>query len=89
MPYDTHRRNSLSRRCFFKRVAIAAGGVALASARAAAQDSKFSKAEAEYQDTPKGEETCGYCNFFEEPDGCRVVEGKVHADGWCKYWAAA
>lgn len=42
------------------------------------------KAEAAYQDTPKGIYMCLTCSHFAPPDRCRVVEGEVAEEGWCR-----
>jgi hypothetical protein len=48
---------------------------------------KMTRQQAEYQDTPNGIYSCGLCSLFEAPDGCKVVEGAVSKDGWCKAFA--
>jgi hypothetical protein len=48
---------------------------------------KMTRAQAEYQDTPNGLYSCGMCSLFQAPDGCKVVEGEVSKDGWCKAFA--
>ena len=48
---------------------------------------KMTRAQAEYQDTPNGLYSCGMCSLFEAPNGCKVVEGEVSKDGWCKAFA--
>ena len=79
----------ISRRHVFKAMATFVGGaVAIASGRAAAQETKFSKEDSDYQDEPKDNETCEYCALFIAPHGCTVVEGEVSPKGWCKYWAS-
>jgi hypothetical protein len=50
---------------------------------------KMTRAQAEYQDTPNGIYSCGLCSLFERPNGCKVVEGEVGKDGWCKAFALA
>jgi hypothetical protein len=55
----------------------------------AQQPAKMSKAQAEYQDSPKGIQSCATCSLFDEPDKCRVVEGSVSPNGWCKAYAMA
>jgi hypothetical protein len=54
-----------------------------------AQGSKMSKQQAQYQDTPKDIQMCATCSLFEEPDGCKVVDGDVSPNGWCKAYAMA
>jgi hypothetical protein len=50
---------------------------------------KMTRQQAEYQDTPNGIYSCGVCTLFEAPNGCKVVEGEVSKDGWCKAFALA
>lgn len=44
---------------------------------------KLTKAQAEYQDTPKGILMCATCTLFVRPSSCKVVEGDVKPEGWC------
>ena len=50
---------------------------------------KMTKQQAEYRDTPNGIYSCGMCTLFEKPKSCKVVEGEVREDGWCKAFALA
>jgi hypothetical protein len=50
---------------------------------------KMTPQQAQYQDTPNGIYSCGLCTLFEEPKFCKVVEGEVSKDGWCKAFALA
>ena len=50
---------------------------------------KMTRVEAQYQDTPNGIYSCGTCTLFERPKSCKVVEGDVSEDGWCKAFALA
>jgi hypothetical protein len=78
--------------CWSRRAVIGAalqgatGALMLGSARAQAAD-KMTRAQAEYQDTPNGIYSCGMCSLFDAPSGCKVVEGEVSKDGWCKAFA--
>ena len=56
--------------------------------RAQAQQ-KMSKQEAEYQDSPKDIRMCATCTLFEPPKSCKVVEGDVSPNGWCKAFVLA
>ena len=47
----------------------------------------MSKAEAEYQDSPKDIRMCATCTLFEPPRACKV--GDVSPYGWCKVFALA
>jgi hypothetical protein len=66
---------------------IASAAWLLRTLRVNAAD-KMSLREAEYQDQPNGIYSCAMCTFFEAPRSCKVVEGDVSRDGWCKVFAA-
>jgi hypothetical protein len=68
--------------------ALAALALGLTCPRARAQQ-KMSKQEAEYQDSPKDIRMCATCTLFERPSSCKVVEGDVSPNGWCKAFALA
>jgi hypothetical protein len=71
-------------------LAVVAGGSMMLLFRSRAQGSdKMTKAQAEYQETPNGIYSCATCTLFESPDGCKVLEGQVSRDGWCKAFALA
>jgi hypothetical protein len=75
-----------------RRVAIGAalGGTAgalLSHIGGAQAADKMTRGQAEYQDTPNGLYSCGMCSLFEAPNACKVVEGEVSKDGWCKAFA--
>jgi hypothetical protein len=50
---------------------------------------KMTRQQAEYQDAPNGIYSCGMCTLFERPKSCKVVEGDISRDGWCKAFAMA
>jgi hypothetical protein len=58
------------------------------SAKSQAQQ-KMSKPEAGYQDSPMDIRMCATCTLFEPPRSCKVVEGDVSPDGWCKAFVLA
>jgi hypothetical protein len=71
-------------------LAGAASGVISATASKASKASdKMTRMQAEYQDIPKGIYSCATCSLFEPPNACKVVEGEVSKDGWCKAFALA
>jgi hypothetical protein len=45
---------------------------------------KMSRADARYQDTPRGGLSCVGRTFFRRPRSCQVVEGDINPDGWCR-----
>ncbi|MGY4477304.1 high-potential iron-sulfur protein [Bradyrhizobium sp. USDA 3364] len=79
------QRSGRSRRAVIG-VAIA-GLPATLLLRGAAASDKMTKPQADYQDTPNGIYSCGLCTLFVAPDGCKVVEGSISKDGWCKAFA--
>jgi hypothetical protein len=62
--------------------------VLLGISRTEAAD-KMTRQQAEYQDRPDGIYSCGMCTLFEKPNACKVVEGEISTDGWCKAFALA
>jgi hypothetical protein len=50
---------------------------------------KMTRQQAQYQDTPNGIYSCAVCTLFEPPAACKVVDGDVSKDGWCKAFALA
>lgn len=74
------RRANMPRRT----VLAGIGGAATLAlgARATAQP-KMTRAQAQYQDEPKGIMMCGTCTLFLPPAGCKVMEGDVAVTGWC------
>ncbi len=66
------------------------GVLAVLSTYGAARASdKMTREQAQYQDQPKGINMCSTCTLFEPPKSCKVVEGDVSPDGWCKAFALA
>jgi len=47
----------------------------------------MTRQQAEYRDTPDGIYSCAMCTLFEKPNACKVVEGEISKDGWCKAFA--
>ncbi len=53
-----------------------------------AEAGKLAKAQAKYQEQPKGDQSCANCkNFIAATSTCAVVKGQVSANGWCMRWA--
>jgi hypothetical protein len=72
-------------------IRAAAGGVSagvlLRISRVCADNNKMTRQQAQYQDTPNGIYSCATCSLFERPKSCKVVDGEVSEDGWCKAFA--
>jgi hypothetical protein len=80
---DTSRRTAM--RAFAGGISAALG---LCASQAGASE-KMTRQQAQYQDTPNGIYSCGMCTLFERPNSCKVVEGEISNDGWCKAFALA
>jgi hypothetical protein len=50
---------------------------------------KMTRQQVEYQDTPRDIYSCATCTLFEPPKYCKVIEGEISKDGWCKVFALA
>lgn len=51
---------------------------------------KSTKADVQYQASPKGNARCAGCTMFLPPSGCSDVEGSISPQGWCrKHYAIA
>ncbi len=47
---------------------------------------KMSKASVAYQNSPKGSQNCANCKLFISPASCKLVQGPISVNGWCKLW---
>ena len=78
---------SMSRRALLgTTTALAAmllGGTGTAWAQA-----KMPKQTAQYQDSPNADQKCQGCRFFIESGSCRLVEGEISPNGWCRLYRA-
>lgn len=88
---DTNETNKggLTRRAILARGAIVAGAVAtidLLSGEADAQVKKATQQASGYQASPKGNQQCDNCRHW-AGGSCKVVEGSVAANGWCRLYA--
>lgn len=63
-----------------------AAGAAGALVSAGAAQAKVSQSTAGYQPTPKGAARCDNCNYWVAPNGCRMVDGQIAAQAWCKFY---
>jgi hypothetical protein len=79
----------VSRRKLTRALAGALPAALLLRMSQAVASEKMTRQQAQYQETPNGLYSCGMCTLFERPSGCKVVEGEVSSDGWCKAFALA
>jgi hypothetical protein len=78
-----------SRRALMQVVVSAISAALVFRTSQADASDKMTRQQAQYQDTPSGIYSCGLCTLFEPPNACKVVEGEVSKDGWCKAFALA
>ena len=78
-----------SRRMLMHMVASAIPAALVFRMSQADASDKMTRQQAQYQDMPSGIYSCGLCTLFEPPNACKVVEGEVSKDGWCKAFALA
>ncbi len=82
------RVNGPRRKLLHAAVRGSLAGLLLRISRTEASE-KMTLRQAEYQDSPKDIYSCAVCTLFEPPTSCKVVEGEISRDGWCKAFALA
>jgi hypothetical protein len=75
---------SMSRRALLGSTTAMAAVMILAGTRTGRAQAKMPKQTAQYQDSPKGDQKCEGCRFFIEGGSCRLVEGEISPNGWCR-----
>jgi hypothetical protein len=75
---------SMSRRALLGSTAGLAAAMVLARTAPIRAQQKMPKQAAQYQDSPKGDQKCEGCRFFIEGGSCRLVEGEISPNGWCR-----
>ena len=78
-----------SRRRVIRAIVTAVPAAVLIRTSRTEASEKMTRQQAEYRDTPDGIYSCGMCTLFEKPNACKVVEGEISTDGWCKAFALA
>jgi hypothetical protein len=76
---------------FSRRFLLSGAGTitVLGLTRTSARAAKVSQSTVSYQSSPKGDQRCGTCKQFEPPSACRLIDGRISPQGWCKLWAKA
>jgi hypothetical protein len=80
---ETCNTSGVNRRTVLLAAAGAAPLLALTGGQAQA---KIAQAGVKYQTTPNDGKQCSGCNFFVEPNSCKMVEGEIVPTGWCALW---
>ena len=78
----------VSRRNLLRGATLAAGGAAFLAATMTAQraEAKMAQTAAGYQATPKDGKRCADCAVFVAPSSCRLVDGTISSDGYCRFF---
>jgi hypothetical protein len=80
---------AMSRRLLMQKAAVASSALTmLGIANSAAAQAKSSPQVAGYQSEPNGGQRCGSCQHFQPPSACKVVAGRIGAQGWCRLYFA-
>jgi hypothetical protein len=84
-----HSTGQFARRWLLRRILGAIGASALfyAGPRPAAAVIKISQKAVAYQDHPEGDKRCDKCVQFQPPDACKLVDGRINPNGYCRLFA--
>jgi hypothetical protein len=85
----TQSAGQLARRSLLRRLLAAAGVSTLfyAAPYPVAAVIKISQRAVAYQDHPEGDKRCDKCIQFQPPDGCKMVDGSISPNGYCRLFA--
>lgn len=70
-------------------VLLAAAGAAPVLAtmiNGAGAGERVSQSSVHYQPTPKDGQDCDDCYHFVAPGACKLVDGHISRNGWCRLW---
>ena len=78
----------LARRLLLRSAAEIAGTAFLlgATAETAMASPKLSQQAVAYQTHPAGDKRCDRCIQFQPPSTCKIVDGTINPDGYCKFF---
>jgi len=76
----------LARRLLLRRLfgAVGASTLSYAVPFSAAAVIKISQKSVAYQDHPEGDKRCDKCMQFQPPNGCKMVDGSISPNGYCR-----
>jgi hypothetical protein len=78
----------LSRRSLLRSAVGSAGGAILCARPNPANAAiKISQKAVAYQDHPEGDKRCEKCAQFQAPNGCKMVDGAINPQGYCRIFA--
>ncbi|MGD0721669.1 MAG: high potential iron sulfur protein [Roseiarcus sp.] len=67
-------------------VLAAVGAAPLLALSSTIAEAKMAQTAVGYQDEPKDGKQCNGCNFYIDPNACKVVDGEIKPTGYCKLW---
>ena len=76
----------LTRRLLLRRILGAVGAAAILCARPNTVTAviNISQKAVAYQDHPEGDKRCEKCAQFQAPNGCKMVDGTINPQGYCR-----
>jgi hypothetical protein len=79
----------LSRRSLLRRIlgAVSTAAILCACPNAASPAIKISQKAGAYQDHPEGDKRCEKCAQFQPPNECKMVDGTINPQGYCRIFA--
>lgn len=82
-------QNQVSRRKLLQLFGYSAATfpIAALTSRLAWAQGKTSKQAANYQGQPNHGQQCAGCVNFIAPDSCKLVEGTISPQGWCRLYS--
>jgi len=85
----TQSAGQLARRSLLRRILGIAGASTLfyAVSYPAAAVIKISQNAVAYQDHPEGDKRCDKCIQFQPPNACKMVDGSISPNGYCRLFA--
>ena len=78
----------MSRRALLSSTTALAAAIVLAGTGTGRAQAKMPKQTAQYQDSPNGDQKCAGCRFFIEGGSCRLADGEISPNGWCRLYRA-
>ena len=78
----------LARRLLLRSAVEIAGMACLLEvlAETAMASPKLSQQAVAYQSHPAGDKRCDRCVQFQPPNACKIVDGPINPDGYCKFF---
>jgi hypothetical protein len=67
--------------------AVGTAAILCARPNAAIAAIKISQKAVAYQDHPEGDKRCEKCAQFQPPNGCKMVDGTINPQGYCRIFA--